>query len=823
MVDLSKPAFKLGIAEIEVGLASHRLKVEVTPDKASYPIRATSQVRVKVSLPDGRPAPAGTEVALAAVDEALLELMPNASWDLLKAMIRPRSYGVDTSTAQMQIIGKRHYGKKAAPAGGGGGQFPTRELFDTLLLWNPRVLLDANGEALVNVPLNDSLTSFRIVAVADVVQGTNAALFGTGRASIRATQDLQIASGVPPLVREGDRYRAMFTLRNTTAKAVEATLAAQVGAAALAPQKLRIEANGAAEAHWEVEVPYNVRQLEWTVSAEAAGARDRMKVMQAVREVIPVRVQQATLMQLDKTVALPVAPPASAVATAQGVLRGGIDVTLRPRLGDGLPGLREYFMRYPWSCMEQQASVALGLRDTERWRSIASRLPLYLDDDGLANYFPPAQGWRVTGSDTLTAYLLAASHEASRLGHDFSIPEETRSKMERGLIGFVEGRIKRDFWVPPLLRNGDLAVRKIAALEALSRSGKVRPRLLDSIQILPNQWPTGAVIDWLMILERVSEIPERDKRIAEAEQVLRARLNVQGTRLGFSTERDDSWWWLMVNGDGQRVGLARDGGFLQALRARAGERQRARRLRTRAGAADAGLGQGGGRRHAVARLAGGLRRRREQGRHDGEGEPRRQRQALAHVHQPGGGADQRAVFQRLPHQQDHHAGRTANARPLDPRRRDAGAPRTRRAGRHDLGGDRRPGAGRCRDARDRARPRRSHQPQRREAGRSRLARLRGAQLRGLPRLLPLPAQGKFQRRVHRAPEQRRQLRPAADARGGDVRAGDVRRAAEWDHAGVAVMQRAALTPALSQGEREQTEVRVTYFPLSPWELSMPHI
>lgn len=549
MVDLSKPAFKYGIAEIEVGIAAHRLKVEVTPDKASYAIRATSKVRVKVSLPDGRPAPAGTEVALAAVDEALLELKPNDSWDLLEAMIRKRGYGIETSTAQMQIIGKRHYGKKAAPAGGGGGQFPTRELFDTLLLWNPRVVLDANGEALVDVPLNDSLTAFRIVAVADAVQGKNAAMFGTGRASIRATQDLQIVSGVPPLIREGDRYRAMFTLRNTTGTAVDAQLSAQMGKTALPAQKIHIDANGAVETGWDVEVPYHLKQIEWTISAEAGGARDRMKIQQAVTEAIPVRVQQATLMQLDKTVAIPIAPPASAVATAQGSLRGGIEVTLRPRLGDGLQGVREYFERYPWSCIEQRASVAIGLRDAQVWRGVAQRLPLYLDDDGLANYFPPATGWRSTGSDSLTAYLLSASDEVSKLGYDFAIPDDTRSKMERGLIAFVEGRTKRDFWTPAFLRNGDLDVRKIAALEALSRTGKVRPKLLDSIQILPNQWPTGAVIDWLMILDRVTEIPDRDKRIAEAEQILRARLNVQGTRLGFSTERDDSWWWLMVNGD----------------------------------------------------------------------------------------------------------------------------------------------------------------------------------------------------------------------------------------------------------------------------------
>lgn len=550
MVDLSKPAFKLGIARIEVGIAAHRLKVDVTPDKAQYAVRATSRVRVKVSLPDGRPAPAGTEVALAAVDESLLELMPNDSWDLLGAMIRARAHGIETSTAQMQIVGKRHYGRKAAPAGGGGGQFPTRELFDTLLLWNPRVVLGANGEAMVDVPLNDSLTAFRIVAVADVVQGADAALFGTGRATIRTTQDLQIAAGVPPLVREGDRYRAMFTLRNTTTQAVDATLSGQMGPLKLAPLTVRLEANASAETGWDVVAPHDVKQVEWTVAAEAGAARDRLKLQQSVREAVPVRVLQATLAQLDgKPLAMPVAPPASAVADASGRPRGGVEVGLRPRLGDDLPGVRDFFERYPWTCLEQQASAAIGLRDAARWRELARRMPLYLDEDGLANYFPPGAGERAGGSDTLTAYLLAASHEASRLGHDFAIPEETRARMERGLIGFVEGRVKRETWTPSFLRQGDLDVRKLAALEALSRGGKVRPRLLDSVQVLPNQWPTGAVIDWLQLLERVKDLPDRDKRLAEAEQILRARLNVQGTRLGFSTERDDSWWWLMVNGD----------------------------------------------------------------------------------------------------------------------------------------------------------------------------------------------------------------------------------------------------------------------------------
>ena len=202
LVDLSKPAFKLGVAALRVGIAEHELQVSVSADKPQYAVRQKALARIKVTQ-DGKPL-VGTEVAFAAVDEGLLALRGNASWDLLNAMIRQRAWGVETATGQSEIIGRRHYGRKAVAAGGGGGRGGTRELFDTLLLWNPRLQLDANGEGTVEVPLNDSLTSFKLVAVADAAAQS---LFGTGSASIRVTQDLQVLSGLPPLVREGDRLR----------------------------------------------------------------------------------------------------------------------------------------------------------------------------------------------------------------------------------------------------------------------------------------------------------------------------------------------------------------------------------------------------------------------------------------------------------------------------------------------------------------------------------------------------------------------------------------------------------------------------------------
>ena len=57
------------------------------------------------------------------------------------------------------------------------------------------------------------------------------------------------------------------------------------------------------------------------------------------------------------------------------------------------------------------------------------------------------------------------------------------------------------------------------------------------------------MIDWFNVLKRVSDVPEHDKRLAEATQILKSRLSTQGSKLVFSTEKDDFWWWLMVNGD----------------------------------------------------------------------------------------------------------------------------------------------------------------------------------------------------------------------------------------------------------------------------------
>jgi len=532
LVDLGKPAYKLGIAPIQVGWGGHELKVEVAADRAVYKVREQAHVRVRVQAPAGMKLAPGAEVAVAAVDAGLLELMPNDSWKLLDTMMRARSLQVETSTAQMQVVGKRHFGRKAVPHGGGGGRSGARELFETLLLWQGRVVLDADGQASIDVPLNDSLSTFRIVAVAS----SGAGLFGSGSVDVRSTQDLMLVSGLPPVVREGDRLRAGFTLRNASDHALsvrlEAGMAADGGAGqALAAQQVDLAPGQTREVGWDVQVPPGAQALHWDVRAVGAGAIDRIKVSQQVALAVPVRTLQATLVQLNGEQNMPVERPQDALPG-----RGGIRTTLQARLADALPGVHDYMAAYPYTCFEQRTSRAVALRDPKMWEQVVATLPAHLDGDGLVKYFAPMQ----EGSDVLTAYVLALTDAAG-----YSIPEELKGRMQGALAGFVEGKVVRG----NLRASGELAVRKMAALEALSRSGLVRPAMLDSIALEPNQWPTSALLDWYQVLRRTPALPQRDARLVEASRVLRARLTLQGTTMGFSTERSDDWWWLMTSGD----------------------------------------------------------------------------------------------------------------------------------------------------------------------------------------------------------------------------------------------------------------------------------
>jgi hypothetical protein len=87
----------------------------------------------------------------------------------------------------------------------------------------------------------------------------------------------------------------------------------------------------------------------------------------------------------------------------------------------------------------------------------------------------------------LTPYALSIAHEAG-----WEIPAEVRERMIPGLQRFVEGAIQRR---SPFAAAA-LSLRKLAAVEALSRYTALKLQVLGRITIEPNLWPTSAVLDW---------------------------------------------------------------------------------------------------------------------------------------------------------------------------------------------------------------------------------------------------------------------------------------------------------------------------------------
>lgn len=404
-----------------------------------------------------------------------------------------------------------------------------RELFDTLLLWKGEVKLDGDGQAEVEVPLNDSLTSFRIVAIA--LEGADR--FGRGEGSVRTHQDLMLFSGVAPLARERDQTQPELTIRNAGEKPKKVRLAGRVNTLPLLAEKVVEVAAGASQTvRWEYTIPPEVISLNYEFTAQEDGgeARDQLKVSQKVQPVLEVSTVQATLERVKPRLVYPAAPPAGAV---EGT--GALVARLEPTLVAGLEPMESYMFNYPYSCLEQKVSRSVALGDRKEWEEIVKKLSVYIDEGGLLKYFPEMR----YGSDTLTAYVLSLAHEAG-----YPIPAADLRRLTQGLQGFVTGKSYAAGFIYPA---ADLAVRKLAAMEALSRHNTFDPAWLSLIQVEPELWPTRALFDWWGILQREQKIKEREKLLAQLNQVLRARVEWRGTTVGFKSSM--RLWWLMDSED----------------------------------------------------------------------------------------------------------------------------------------------------------------------------------------------------------------------------------------------------------------------------------
>lgn len=356
--DPGKPAFRLGYTELYVDDATRQLSVAVSADREEYRPANTAEVRVAVTDQAGRPA--ASEVTLWAVDYGVLSLTGYQAPNVRDAVYQRKSLQVLNEDSRQRIVSRRVLTPKGGDEGGGGGYesgaADARQDFRPLAFWLGSVETGADGTATREVTLPESLTTYRIMAVA----ADAASRFGSDDADIRVNKPVSLLAAFPRFLTMGDRASIGATVTNTLARGGRA----QVTIRSLDTDLLRVVGD---ESRTVDLAPGATAAVRFDVTARGAGAaRVRMSVRlgsesDAFESTIPVAVPAPR----ETSAAFGTVSDRSAetLAIPAGVLpaEGGLQVQLASTALVGLGEGARYLAEYPYGCAEQKASAGLAL------------------------------------------------------------------------------------------------------------------------------------------------------------------------------------------------------------------------------------------------------------------------------------------------------------------------------------------------------------------------------------------------------------------------------------------------------------------------------
>lgn len=472
--DLGKPQVRLGHAAIKVKDPAAGLKVEVTTDRAK--VEPGEKISARVQVLDAAGDPRRAEVTLLAVDERVLTAAGDkTNYDPRETFDRPSELAVITADLRTQVLGRRFYAKKGEDAAGGGGIEPAlRQRFHPAVFWLAQAETDDSGVITAEFKLPDTLTAYRVVAVA---AGKNRD-FGLGRAKVVATRPLQVLSALPRFAVSGDEFSARVLVQNLSQAPGQAEISVEAQSLVLTGQNT-LKVDLAAGQTRSVGFPVSadaLGQASLTFTARLGDAVDRVRYTLEV--VPPARLVHAAAAGAlnpaagQASVKVPLLLPPSA---APG--RGGLSLTVAPSLAASLKDPASAVLTYPWDCLEQRMSKAAVrafiLEQGPRWGLMpqaGDKQRLY--DEALnrvADYQTGGGGltfW--TGADRpnlfLTAYVLLAAGRIQAAGAELN-----QSVRDRAL-DYLE-RYLRNSKPPAADRLGDRLAEAMAVL-ALAEHGR---------------------------------------------------------------------------------------------------------------------------------------------------------------------------------------------------------------------------------------------------------------------------------------------------------------------------------------------------------------
>jgi uncharacterized protein YfaS (alpha-2-macroglobulin family) len=358
--DPGRPTVRVGYAELRVTPEVKRLSVSVLPDREEY--RPGDTTRVVLAVKNGAKAGVRSEVTLWAVDEGVLSLTGYKTPDPLDLLYQPRGIGMTLASTLVSVAPQLPEGEKGfREAGGGGGRAGgdvLRSQFKTTAFFLGSVVTDNDGHAVAIAKLPDTLTTFRVMAIAV----THTDRFGSGTGTLLVTRPLVARPALPRFLRAGDVAEAgtLVNLRSGT-KAAATVTASATGGATIAGQLTQTTTLDVGKGR---EVRFPIRAVpapQATFRFDVKSGKER----DAVLTVIPMRPDaRATIASAGGTFAT-----SGMLSVPMGApLDGALDFTrstLSLSLGSSplaiVRAAADRARTYPYACSEQLSSTAMPL------------------------------------------------------------------------------------------------------------------------------------------------------------------------------------------------------------------------------------------------------------------------------------------------------------------------------------------------------------------------------------------------------------------------------------------------------------------------------
>ena len=235
---------------------------------------------------------------------------------------------------------------------GGGGAEPVRvrEYFPETLLWNPQLITDEKGEAILTVPMADSITTWRMSVMGNSLAG----MMGSTTSAVRVFQDFFADIDLPVSLTQNDRVEIPVAVYNYLPQAQDVTLS-------LATEPwFTLEGKATQTVRME---PGQVKMIAFPITVKAIGKHALQvtakgsKLSDAIRrqiEVLPDGKEYRPTIndRLEGKVEKTVTIPANAIAEANNVW-----VKLYPgtfsQVVEGIDGI----LQMPNGCFEQTSST----------------------------------------------------------------------------------------------------------------------------------------------------------------------------------------------------------------------------------------------------------------------------------------------------------------------------------------------------------------------------------------------------------------------------------------------------------------------------------